>query len=115
MIQLPDCSSTQKTPGQICICTDMRAKNQAIKRTNHSTQTFTEIIHELKGAKIFSKIDRNQGYNQWELVEGSCEIITFKSHVDSSLESKVVFFLVFFFLLPQNNVTYVYNNTNCKN
>ena len=53
----------KKTPGQIPICVDMTAANWAIKRTNHSTPTLTEIIHELNGAKIFSKIDLNQGYN----------------------------------------------------
>ena len=58
----------------------MRAANRAIKRTNHSTPTLTEIIHELNGTKIFSNIDLNQGYNQLELDEESHEITTFTSH-----------------------------------
>ena len=70
-----------KTPGQMHVCVDMRAANQAIKRTNHSTPTLTEIIYELIGAKIFSKIDLNQGYNQLELDEESREITMFTSHV----------------------------------
>ena len=70
----------KKTPGQICICVDMRAANRAIKRTNQSTPTLTEIIHELNGAKIFSKIDLNQGYNHLELDEESHEIAKFTSH-----------------------------------
>ena len=72
----PNCSRTQETPGQIGICVDMRTAN---KRTNCCTPTLTEIIHELNGAKIFSKIDLNQGYNQLELDKESLEI-TFTSH-----------------------------------
>ena len=70
---------SKKTPGQIRICVDMKAANRAIKRTDNNTPTLTEIIHELNGAKIFSKIDLYQGYNQ--LNEESCEITTFTLRV----------------------------------
>ena len=49
----------------------MRVANQAINKLKHSTPTLTEIIHELFGAEIFSKIGLNQDYNQLDLDEGS--------------------------------------------
>ena len=42
----------KKVSGQIRVCIDMRAANQAIKKANHSTLTLTEMIHELNGAKL---------------------------------------------------------------
>ena len=81
----------KKSPGQVRICVDMRAANRAIKRTNHSTPTLTEIIHELNGAKVFSKIDLNQGYNQLELDEESREITTFTSHVGLKRYTRLFF------------------------
>ena len=40
-----------------------------------------ELIVELSGAKAFSKLDLNQGYNQPELDEESRYIATFATHV----------------------------------
>ena len=59
----------------------MRAANQAIKRERHITPTIDEVIVKLNGAKIFSKIDLNQGYHQIELEENSRYITTFSTHL----------------------------------
>ena len=71
----------RKTPGNVRVCVDMRAANKAIKRERHSTPTLTEMVNQLNGAQVFSKIDLNQGYNQIELDEESREITTFATHV----------------------------------
>ncbi len=60
-----------KSPGQVRVCVDMRQANQAIKRERHVTPTIKEIIGDLNGAKVFSKLDLNQGYNQLELAPES--------------------------------------------
>ena len=44
------------------VSVDMRMANRAIKRERHAT--LSEIISLLSNAKIFSKLDLNQGYNQ---------------------------------------------------
>lgn len=46
---------------------DMRQANKAIKREHCITQTIREMIGDLNGAKVFTKLDLNQGYNQLEL------------------------------------------------
>ena len=70
-----------KSPGQIRVCVDMRQANQAIKRERHVTPTIKEIIGDLNGAKVFSKLDLNQGYNQLELAPESRYITTFGTHL----------------------------------
>jgi transposase InsO family protein len=70
-----------KAPGQIRVCVDMREANVAIKRERHITPTISEIIHDLNGATVFSKLDLNQGYNQLELSPSSRYITTFSTHV----------------------------------
>ena len=59
----------------------MRQANQAIKRERHVTPTIKEIIGDLNGAKVFSKLDLNQGYNQLELAPESRYITTFGTHL----------------------------------
>ena len=69
-----------KSPGQIRICVDMRQANMAIKRERHLTPTINEIINDLNGATVFSRLDLNQGYNQLELEPSSRYITTFSTH-----------------------------------
>jgi protein subunit release factor A len=45
----------------------MRLLNKAVKRERHITPTIDDIIVELTGAKVFSKLDLNSGYHQVEL------------------------------------------------
>ena len=70
-----------KAPGQIRVCVDMREANLAIKRERHITPTVSEIIQDLNGATVFSKLDLNQGYNQLEISPSSRYIPTFSTHI----------------------------------
>ena len=70
-----------KTEGQIRVCVDMRQGNVAIVRERHITPTITELVNDLNGAAIFSKLDLNQGYNQLELEQSSRYITTFSTHL----------------------------------
>ena len=65
----------------IRICVDMRAANQAIERERHPVPTVEDLIVDLNGATVFSKIDLNQGYHQLELDEDSRSITTFAMHI----------------------------------
>lgn len=54
-------------PNKIRLCVDMRLPNQAIKRERHVTLTVDELIHDLSGSSVFSKLHLNAGYHQLEL------------------------------------------------
>ena len=71
----------KKTEGKVRVCVDMRAANSAIRRERHATPTLDELKTMLSGAKVFSKVDLNQGYNQLELAEESRYITTFATHL----------------------------------
>ena len=66
---------------EIRICVDMRALNRAIIRERHVIPTTDDIIADLNGCKVFSKIDLNQGYHQFPLHEDSRNLTTFSTHV----------------------------------
>ena len=46
-----------KKPETIRICVDMRQVNIAVKRERHITPTIDDIILDLNGSRIFSKLD----------------------------------------------------------
>ena len=68
-------------PTQIRLCVDMRNANEAILRTRHITPTIDDLINDLNGATIFSKIDLTAGYHQLELAPESRPITTFSTHL----------------------------------
>ena len=70
-----------RKPEEIRICVDMRRANEAVKRERHLMPTRDEIIQDLDGSTIFSKLDLNQGYHQLELEPESRYITTFSTHI----------------------------------
>ena len=62
------------------ICLDSRAINEAIERERHPMPTIEDLIVDLNGAKVFSKIDLNKGYHQLELHPDSRYITVFTTH-----------------------------------
>ena len=58
----------------------MRIPNTTIKRERHITPTLDDILCDLNGATVFSKLDLNNGYHQLELHEESRYITTFSTH-----------------------------------
>ncbi|KAK0135266.1 hypothetical protein N1851_028900 [Merluccius polli] len=70
-----------KDPDKVRICVDMRQANVAVQRERHLTPTMDDVIHELNGARFFSKLDLNKGYHQLELHPDSRYITTFTTHL----------------------------------
>ena len=69
-----------KKDGSIRLCVDMREPNKAIQRERHCMPTTDELIQDLNGATVFSKIDLKAGYHQLELAPQSRYITTFATH-----------------------------------
>ena len=70
-----------KDPKDIRLCIDMRAANEAILRERHDTPTVEELIAEVNGSTVFSKLDLRSGYHQVEITPESRYITTFATHV----------------------------------
>lgn len=70
-----------KKNGDVRICVDMREANKAIERERHPMPTIDELVHDLNGSKVFSKMDLKAGYNQLVLDKESRPITTFSTHM----------------------------------
>ena len=68
-------------PGKddVCICVDMRCANEAIQREKIPIPTVDEVLEELNGSTVFSKLDMNMGFHQIELEENFRDITTFSA------------------------------------
>ena len=64
----------------ISVCVDMRRANEAIIRERHPIPTIEEVLYDLNGATVFSKIVLKWGLHQIELEEDSRVIKTFITH-----------------------------------
>lgn len=53
--------------------------------------TLDDIIHDLKGTVMFSKLDLNSGYHQLDLAPESRYITTFSTHVRLRRYTKLIF------------------------
>ena len=53
-----------KQTGGVRLCVDMHGANKDISREWHLLPTLDEVIHDLNGATVFSKLDLNEGYHQ---------------------------------------------------
>ena len=69
-----------KPNGEVRICVDMRRVNTAGVRERYPIPTVEEILQDLTGARVFSKLDLRWGYHQIELDEQSKQCTTFATH-----------------------------------
>ena len=51
------------------LCIDISQSNAAIQRERHPQPTIDDLIHDLNGARHFSKLDLSSAYQQLELDE----------------------------------------------
>ena len=58
----------------------MRRANSAIERERHPIPTIEEVLYDLNGSTVSSKLDLKWGFDQGELEERSREITTFVTH-----------------------------------
>ena len=70
----------KKDTDEIRICLNMRQPNTAILRTRYPMPTTDDLITELNGAAIFSKLDLKQGYHQLTLAPNSSHLTKFSTH-----------------------------------
>ena len=74
-------ASKPKNPAKMRLCVGMSLPSTTIKRERHLTPTMDDVISELNGSTIFSKLDLDQGYHQLELKAESRYITTFTTRV----------------------------------
>lgn len=73
------------------VCIDMRIANNAIAREKHPMPTLDDLISDLNGSTVFSKLDLSSAYHQLELAEESRFITTFSTHVGLRRYKRLLF------------------------
>ena len=69
-----------KADGDIRICVYMRCANQAIVRERQPFPTIEEVLQDLNGSTVFSRVDLKWGFHQILLAEESRHVTTFVTH-----------------------------------
>ena len=66
-----------KKQGSVRICVDLKPLNESVLREIHPLPTVEDLLAQMRGAKIFSKLDANSGFWQIPLAESSRLLATF--------------------------------------
>ena len=63
--------------GKVCICVDLTKLNLSVKRELHPLPAVDQVLAQLAGAKVMSKLDANSGSWQIPLSPESAKLTTF--------------------------------------
>ena len=66
-----------KPNGKVRICCDFSKLNESVKRENFPLPTTDQLLAQIDGAKVFSKLDCHKGFHQIPLHPDSQELTTF--------------------------------------
>ena len=80
-----------KPNGDVRICVDLKKLNQAIEREKFVIPTFDDIIHQLRGSTVFSKLDAQSGFWQIPLDPETAKLTTFITPVGRFYMKRVPF------------------------
>ena len=60
-----------KRDGDVRPCVDLRGLNNVTTFTAHPLPNIDEVLHSLKGSRVFSTLDLNKGFHQIRIAQGS--------------------------------------------
>lgn len=80
-----------KPDTSIRLCVDMCQANEAVIRHNYPVPTVDELLLDMNGSPVFSKIDLKSGFHQFVLSENSRDITTFTTHVGLYRYTRLMF------------------------
>ena len=66
-----------KSNGKVRICVDLTKLNESVHRERHPLPAVDQVLAQLAGAKVMSKLDANAGFWQIPLSEESSRLTTF--------------------------------------
>ena len=80
-----------KKGGALRVCVDLKPLNENVLREVHPLPKVDDILAQLSGAKIFSKLDANSGFWQIPLAKKSRLLTTFITHYGRYCFNKMPF------------------------
>ena len=88
------CSFVQKKDGTDRLCVDYRPLNKKTIKNKYPLPNINELFEQLKGAKVFSKLDLRMGYHQIHIREEDIPKTAFRTSFGSYEYTVVSFGLV---------------------
>ena len=67
----------RKKNGTVRICVDLKHLNLSVKRERHQLPAAEQVLAQLTGTKVLSKLDANSGFWQIQLASESAALTTF--------------------------------------
>ena len=64
-----------KSNGKVRICVDLTRLNNSVRRERHPLPSVDQVLAQLAGAKVFSKLDANSGFWQIPLSQESIPLV----------------------------------------
>ena len=108
------CVSPIVESGDIRICVNMRQANTVIERSRHPIPTIDDVLSELSGSTVFTKIDLTKGFHQLELKEGiSRDVTTFTTHAGLFRYKRLMFGICSAPELHQHVISQVLQGAGC--
>ena len=80
-----------KTNESVRLCLDMRRVNEAVIRERHMIPKLDELLQDVNGATVFSKINLSSGYHQLQLCEESKSLTAFATHEGIYQYTRLIF------------------------
>ena len=71
-----------KKDGTLRLCIDYRQLNKVTVKNKYPLPQINDLFDQLKGAKVFSKIDLRSGYHQLRIKEQDIQKTTFRIVMD---------------------------------
>jgi hypothetical protein len=69
----------KKKDGTFCLCIDYRQLNKVIVKNMYPLPRIDDLFDQLKGARVFSKIDLRSGYHQLRIKEQDIQKTAFRT------------------------------------
>src|SRR6185295_9007764 len=69
-----------KKEGTLCLCVNYRALNKNTVKNWYPFPRIDDLMDQLQGAKVFSKIDLHSGYHQISITSANIHKMAFRTH-----------------------------------
>ena len=92
----------KKKDGTLRLCIDYKKLNKVTVKNKYPLHRIDDLFDQMRGAKLFSKIDLRSGYHQVRIKDEDIHKITFRTRYGSKIGCSIQFKISHTLPLPSN-------------